>query len=35
LFHLLTIAARLLALGDYVACQALAEENSNSTYEKK
>ncbi len=28
LFHLLTIAARLLALGDYVACQALAEEKS-------
>lgn len=28
LFHLLTIAARLLALGDYVASQALAEEKS-------
>ncbi len=28
LFHLLTIAARLLALGDYIACQALAEEKS-------
>ena len=28
LFHLLTIAARLLALGDYVAREALAEEKS-------
>jgi transposase len=28
LFHLLTIAARLLALGDYLAQQALAKENA-------
>ena len=27
LFHLLTIAARLLALGDYIAAEALAREN--------
>ena len=27
LFHLLTIAARLLALGDYTAKEALAQEN--------
>jgi transposase len=29
LFHLLTIAARLLALGDYTAKEALAQENEN------
>jgi len=28
LFHLLTLAARLLALGDYTAKQALAQENA-------
>jgi len=31
LFHLLTIAARLLALGDYVAKAALAQENKELT----
>jgi len=31
LFHLLTLAARLLALGDYQARQALAEENTELT----
>ena len=28
LFHLLSLAARLLALGDYTACQALAEQQA-------
>jgi transposase len=31
LFHLLTIAARLLALGDYIAKEALAQENEELT----
>ena len=31
LFHLLTLAARLLALGDYTAQQALAQENAELT----